>query len=132
MKVKPIVSDSVEISRIRQQLRVLGERQQELVSKLIGVDGMIIGSCFEVYKTCSKPNCRCQRGEKHGPFMALTFSIEGKVHHKMVREADQAMVKERTRLYKDFQSARRQLRIVSKDIDSLLDKIRTLQAREYV
>jgi len=64
--------------------------------------------------------------------MALTFSIEGKVRHKMVREADQAMVKERTRLYKDFQSARRQLRIVSKDIDSLLDKIRTLQAREYV
>lgn len=132
MKVKPISSDPVEISRLRQQLHVLGEQQQALVGKLIDADEMIIGSCFEVYKTCSKPNCRCQRGDKHGPFLALTSSIDGKVRHKMVRAVDQVMVRERAQIYKSFQSSRRQLRIVNKGIDALLDKLRASQAKEYV
>jgi hypothetical protein len=132
MKVNPVTPDPAQISRIRQQLHVLGEQQQALVGRLIDADEMIIGSSFEVYKTCSKPNCRCQRGEKHGPFLALTWSIGGKVRHKMVREADQVMVRERTRIYKDFQSARRQLRIVNKGIDALLDKLKASRSKEYV
>jgi hypothetical protein len=26
----------------------------------------------EAYHKCGKPNCRCQRGHKHGPFFFLT------------------------------------------------------------
>lgn len=129
-KVPPV--DPEQLSRLRQQLRLLGEQYSELLKKLIGVDEMILGSCFEVYKTCSKPNCCCHRGQKHGPFLGLTFSIDGKVRHKVIRHVDQARVKQGAGVYKEFQSTRRQLRKVSKSIDEILDKLKALQAREYV
>jgi len=132
MTVKPAPVDPTALSRLRQQLHQLGQQYAQLLDRLVGVDEMILGSCFEVYKTCSKPNCCCHHGQKHGPFLALTFSIAGKVRHRMVRHADQQMVKRGARIYKDFQTTRRQLRRVGRSIDELLDRLRSAQAREYV
>ena len=32
---------------------------------------IVRASCVEQYLTCGKPNCRCARGHKHGPFQYL-------------------------------------------------------------
>ena len=34
---------------------------------------MLQGSLSETTRTCGRPGCRCQRGERHGPHTYLTF-----------------------------------------------------------
>jgi hypothetical protein len=127
----PTQPDSESASQLRQKLHKLSAQHKELLDGLVDVDQMVIGSIFEVYKTCSKPNCCCQRGEKHGPFTAISYSIEGKIHHRVVREEDKAFVAKDVGSYKAFQKKRKQLRQIQRDIDEQLDNIKKLQSREY-
>jgi hypothetical protein len=54
--------------------------RQLLVRKLIKLARHVIfGTLSESYRTCGYPNCRCQKGEKHGPHLYLSFhGPEGK------------------------------------------------------
>lgn len=124
-------TDSLSTSQIRQKLQRLSKQQKELVDELVGTDEMIVGSVFEVYKTCSKPNCCCQRGQKHGPFTAISYSVNGKIHHRMVREEDKKVVIKDAANYKAFQKKRKQLRFIEGDINDHLDMLKKLQSREY-
>ncbi len=38
---------------------------------------MLAGSLVEQYVTCGKPNCRCSRGQKHGPLYYLYWKERG-------------------------------------------------------
>ena len=123
--------DPDSASQVRQKLRKLSDQHDELIGGLVDVDQMIIGSAFEVYKTCSKPNCCCQRGKKHGPFIVISYSVDGKIYHKMVREEDKSLIAKEVGAYKVFQKNRKQLRHVQRDINEQLDALKKLQSREY-
>jgi hypothetical protein len=131
MSKEKISSDPELASSTRQRLHKLSKQHQAFLDQLIDSDEMIVGSFFEVYKTCSKPNCCCQRGEKHGPFGAISFSSSGKIHHKVVRENDKADVEKGVNAYKTFQTLRKKLRQNHRDINENLDTLKGLQAREY-
>jgi len=45
---------------------LLRERAQ-LLQTLTQLSSLLKGSFFERYSTCSRPNCRCHSGHKHGP-----------------------------------------------------------------
>src|SRR6266581_3669309 len=34
---------------------------------------LIFGTLSETYRTCGRPGCRCQHGEKHGPHLYVSF-----------------------------------------------------------
>jgi len=123
--------DPASVSQARQKLHRLSVQHQELLVGLVDTDQMVIGSIFEEYKTCSKPNCCCQRGEKHGPFTAISYSVDGKVYHRVVREKDKSLVSKEAGYYKSFQKKRKQLRQVHRDINEQLDALKKLQSREY-
>jgi hypothetical protein len=123
--------DPASVSQARQKLHRLSVQHQEILVGLVDTDQMVIGSIFEEYKTCSKPNCCCQRGEKHGPFTAISYSVDGKVYHRVVREKDKALVAKEAGYYKSFQKKRKQLRQVHRDINEQLDALKKLQSREY-
>ncbi|MDZ7926463.1 MAG: DUF6788 family protein [Agrobacterium sp.] len=123
--------DSESNSQLRQRLHKLSNRHKELLDSIVDTDQMVIGSIFEVYKTCSKENCCCQRGEKHGPFTAISYSINGKVHHKMIRDDDKATVIKDVGSYKAFQKKRKELRQIQRTINEQLDLLKNLQSREY-
>lgn len=127
----PATRDPASASQVRQKLSRLSDQHNELLGGLVDADQMIIGSVFEVYKTCSKPNCCCQRGKRHGPFTAISYSIGGKIHHKMVREEDKALIAKGVGVYKTFQKKRKQLRQMQRDINEQLDALKELQSREY-
>lgn len=118
-------------SRVRQTVRQLGEEHSAVLDELLASDSMVIGSFFEVYKTCTKPNCRCQRGEKHGPFGAISYSINGKVHHRVVREKDRSTIAKDVGNYKKFQKNRKRLRKIEKTLNEQLDRLKDLQSKEY-
>lgn len=53
-------------------------------------------------QTCGKPNCRCQRGEKH-LCLVLTRSLSGKIEQLYVPKGKEKMVKEWIKNWRDIQ-----------------------------
>lgn len=82
------------------------------------------GSLIKVFTACRKGNCKCTKGEKHGPFLYLNQKINGKYSQRYAgKDSDKNTVK-RVRAYMDFQHTLAQLRKISKEIDSLLNLYR--------
>jgi len=113
--------------RLRNQLRVV----EDLSWALGDSSPMIMGSYYQVYKTCTQKNCKCRRGEKHGPFPALSWSVEGKRKMVMVKEADAGSVQHKVGAYRQFQKNMGRIRQIMTAIDETLSQIRTLLLEEY-
>lgn len=120
-----------KLSRIRQKIFQLRKLRGTYIEKLLRPEPMIIGSLYEVYKTCSKPNCCCEKGKKHGPFPALSISIAGKRSLKMVRREDLLVVREKAKAYQSFQQGLARIRKLNKEIDALLEDIKKEFLEEY-
>ena len=120
-----------KLSRIRQEIYQLSKTREIHVRKLLRPKPMIIGSLYEVYKTCSKPNCCCKKGQKHGPFFALSISIEAKRTVKMVKKKDLMVVKEKAMAYQAFQQGLAKIRKINRQIDMLLEQIKQQFLEQY-
>jgi len=120
-----------KLSRIRQKIYQLRKRRGIYIEKLLRPRPMIIGSLYEVYKTCSKPNCCCKKGKKHGPFFALSISIEAKRSVKMVRKNDLEVVREKALAYQSFQKGLAKIRKIDKEIVILLEQIKKEFLEQY-
>jgi hypothetical protein len=120
-----------KLSRLRQKIYQLRKRRGAYIEKLLHPRPMIIGSLYEVYKTCSKPNCCCKKGKKHGPFFALSISVEAKRRVKIVRKNDLMVVREKALAYQSFQKGLAKIRKIDKEIVILLEDIKKELLEEY-
>jgi len=120
-----------KLSRIRQKIYQLRKKRGAYIEKLLHPRPMIIGSLYEVYKTCSKPNCCCKKGKKHGPFFALSISVEAKRRVKIVRKNDLMVVREKALAYQSFQQGLAKIRKIDKEIVILLEQIKKEFLEEY-
>lgn len=119
------------LSRLRQKIHQSRKIRGRYIEKLLHPKPMIIGSLYEVYKTCSKPNCSCKEGKKHGPFPALSISIKGRRSLKMVRKEDLLAVREKAKAYQAFQQGLARVRKLTKEIDYMLEEIKAEYLEEY-
>ncbi len=119
------------LSRLRQKILQARKIRGRYIEKLLHPKPMIIGSLYEVYKTCSKPNCSCKEGKKHGPFPALSVSIKGRRSLKMVRKEDLPAVREKAKAYQAFQQGLASVRKLTKEIDYMLEEIKAEYLEEY-
>ena len=46
------------------------------------------GALVADWKTCGKPNCRCARGDRHGPYLSLRWREHGRQRRRYVRAED--------------------------------------------
>lgn len=120
-----------KLSCLRQKIYQLRKRRGAYIEKLLHPRPMIIGSLYEVYKTCSKPNCCCKKGKKHGPFFALSISVEAKRRVKIVRKNDLMVVREKALAYQSFQKGLAKIRKIDKEIVILLEQIKKELLEEY-
>ena len=64
----------------------LQQRRAAVLRELRVPPGIIRASYVEQFLTCGKPNCRCQRGTKHGPFHYLVQCLStGKVRKFLLK-----------------------------------------------
>ena len=56
-------------------LLALQKRRQGLVKLFPPVAETLRGSLIERYLTCGNPNCKCARGQRHGPVWYLTVTL---------------------------------------------------------
>ena len=59
----------------RLSLLALRKRREGLVKLLPPVSETLRGSLIERYLTCGNPNCKCARGQRHGPVWYLSVTL---------------------------------------------------------
>ena len=75
-------------------------RRKRLLKDINDKSFLLKGSLNQVYRKCGNPNCRCARGEKHGPFYLLTWSEGGKTHSRHIPRDQASKVKKMTANYR--------------------------------
>ena len=54
----------------------LRNRRQGLTKLLPPLSEILRGTLMERYLTCGNPNCKCARGERHGPVWYLSVTLD--------------------------------------------------------
>jgi len=83
-------------SRIRELL----EERRGLFAEISTLERAIRGSVFERFSTCSRPQCSCHQGKRHGPRVYLSVNAHGRqrqhyVPKSQVQAAEQAVLQYR-------------------------------------
>lgn len=125
------VNHKDEISRARQKLTILNRERARYIFSLIHGKPMVQGLPHYVYRRCGNKNCKCAKGQKHGPYPALSVNKDGGQKIVMVKKADVLTVLEEARRYKTYQEMLAKIRKINKEIDGLLEEIKKLTTRSY-
>lgn len=72
-------------------LQKLLERRRQLVNELAQHPGLLHGTWVERYAVCSRPNCKCHRGEKHGPRYHIAVMEDKKQKQHYIRLANKKL-----------------------------------------
>lgn len=120
-----------KISQARKNLTTLNRERAGYIFRLIHGKPMVMGIPHYVYRRCGNKNCKCAKGQKHGPYPALSVNKDGGQKIVMVKKADALSVLEDSRRYKDYQETLAKIRKINKAIDGLLDEIKKLTTRSY-
>ena len=62
----------------------LQKERAGLLAELATLSRLLHGSWVERYSVCSRPNCKCRRGERHGPRHYLVVNEAGRQRQKYV------------------------------------------------
>ena len=62
----------------------LRKERAELLEELATLSRLLHGSWVERYSVCSRPDCKCRRGARHGPRHYLVVSEAGRQRQKYV------------------------------------------------
>lgn len=75
-------------------------------------------SCVRQFLTCGKPNCRCRRGRKHGPFHYLVQCVATGLVRKFLLKTPEARRQARTAVaaYTTFQAQLEELSQINTEL----------------
>ena len=117
-----------ELSKVRQRISQLGAERKALETKVMCAGSTVKASYYERFIVCGKPNCKCMRGEKHGPIPSVTAGRGKDIIATTVPVANVTKVKEMAQNYKEFRNAQKGIKRINGEIDKLIEEI--LQMKE--
>ena len=122
----------MNISDLRKKIYLLEQQRQKVISYLLHPKDMVSGSLYSTYKKCGNKNCRCARGELHGPFNYLSKRVDGKTVLSFVRKADESQIIKEAGHYRDYIRAMARLNRLDKKIYDSIKKIKQAKTKDYV
>ena len=115
----------MNVSKTRQVIRRLRRERDNLEQQLVGFRGKLVEGCLsERYTECRKGNCKCTRGQPHGPFLYMTVKGRGKPKYRYVGKTSDVPIVEGLHRYRSFQSKLEQLRKTNHELNELWNKLR--------
>jgi hypothetical protein len=66
---------------------------------------MLFGSLSSTYRTCGKPDCVCHTGQRHGPYLHVSYREGGRTRGYYVPATLEAQVREGIEAWQRFQAA---------------------------
>lgn len=94
----------------------LGRKKATLLQRLQQMDDVMPGSLVAARLPCNKGNCKCTRGELHGPTWRLTWNESGKSRILYIRQAELASVKKGTERYRNAKSILKQIAFLNLEL----------------
>ena len=82
---------------INEKVETLLEERSQLLLLLSSQASLMRGTWVERYSTCSRPNCECHTGKRHGPRYYLAITQGGKQRQIYVRRSQENTVREEIR-----------------------------------
>ncbi|NCC62244.1 MAG: hypothetical protein EOM12_15195 [Verrucomicrobiae bacterium] len=76
------------------------EERGKLLSELSTLSHILHGSWVERYSVCSRPNCKCHQGKRHGPRYYLVINENGRQRQKYISNAQVEAAREGVAQYK--------------------------------
>ena len=118
-----------DFSRLRQKLRELAHAAPREVGAFLSSEPLVKGSVYTLRRRCSKPSCRCARGDKHET-VVMTASIDGKTRLWTLLEGQIPELRRRTERYRQFRRARAELVKGQRETLRLIDAIENARTRQ--
>ena len=114
-----------DIHSLRKKLTTLNEQRTRLMFSIVHGKPMIHGMLHEVFRKCGKKNCKCSKGQLHGPYPALSVNQGGKKKIVMVKKDDAPTAIIKSKRYRHYRQTLVKIRKINKEIDSLLEGLKT-------
>jgi hypothetical protein len=105
------------------QLRRERYRLEKEIVDYLSRNKLIAGTPVEKYKACNKGNCRCTRGELHGPTYYISRKEGKRTKMIYIRQALWPKVEEKVKRYQRWRSIRARLVKVNSEILLIVDKM---------
>jgi hypothetical protein len=105
----------------------LRSRRQGLTKLMPPLGEILRGSLMERYLTCGKPDCKCARGERHGPIWYLSVSLDQS--HRTGRTVASAQVEQVRRWIANYHRVKQHLEKISEINRELLQREKVQKQR---
>ncbi len=120
-----------EIRNFQKKLTLLNEERTRHIFSLTQGEDMVLGLPLEVFRKCGKAGCKCNQGERHGPYPALSVNKGGKQKIVMVKKEDAATVIKQSKRYRYYQQTLAKIRRINKEIDQVLEQLKAAMTGSY-
>ena len=121
----------MDISTLRKTIDLLEQQRQKAITYLLYPKDMISGSIYVTYKKCGNKNCRCAKGELHGPFNYISKRVDGKTILTFVRKADESKITKEAQNYREYIKVIAKLNKLDKKIYDNVKKIKEIKTKDY-
>jgi hypothetical protein len=125
-----------DISDLRKQVSDLNRERIDIINRVLKTKPFIAAQVYERFKKCGKKNCRCSRGELHGPFLWIYQNKKGvKVISTTVVEGKHYEAKELAKRYEILVHQRQRIREIDRLINEVLNELEShmeMEVKEYV
>ncbi len=117
----------MNISDVRQEIATLREERQRAEDRLMQAKDMLSLCLIWRKVLCGNPDCKCQKGEPHGPYPYLSEKVKGKTRLTYIRKRDLEKIERKTEEYRLFQKRLEYVRHLNRRIDDLFKRIREMR-----
>jgi hypothetical protein len=112
-----------DLSALRKKVSDLNQKRVDAIHKVLDTKPYIAAQVYERFKSCGNPNCKCARGELHGPFLWIYQRKKGqKVVSTTVAREKAREAKELAGRYEKLLRLRQQIRETDQKINELLNE----------
>ena len=121
----------VDLSALRKKVADLNKKRTDSINRVLNAKPFIAAQVYERMKTCGNPNCKCARGELHGPYLWIYQNKKGqKVISTTVIREKAAEAKELAERYENLLRLRQQIRETDQKINVLLNEYESNMEKE--
>lgn len=119
------------LPELRKKVYLANQRRIRMLQKVLKTKPFIAAQVYERYKKCGNPNCKCHRGELHGPFLWIYQNKKGQPLLSTTVENEKRMdAKALAENYKTLMEERQILRTIDQEINGYLNAMELLLEKE--
>jgi|SRR5690554_5614887 hypothetical protein len=124
-----------ELSKLRQKIYQLNQKRESLLKQNMNSGKLLSASFYERRTKCGNPNCKCAKGELHGPFPWIYQNRKGQKLISTSCVPDKVeQAKKYSENYKKFKGNRKSIDEIDSEINNLVASIESMlevDAKEF-